>query len=203
MSSNKTPLTWEQLYNNYLEGYFPMADESGEITWHSPVFRAVFSITNYKPKKSLRACLKPEVFHWSINHAFEDVIRTCAQPRSEHDGTWLTDELINAYLELHRQGFAHSIEVYQGNVLVGGLYGVQIGSAFFGESMFSMVPNASKVAFHHLMQRLKENNYMLMDSQYLNDHTEMLGAVEIPDFVFTALLKQARTVPNKFSHSWE
>jgi leucyl/phenylalanyl-tRNA--protein transferase len=203
MSSNKTPLTWEQLYNNYLEGYFPMADESGEITWHSPVFRAVFSITNYKPKKSLRACLKPEVFHWSINHAFEDVIRSCAQPRSEHDGTWLTDELINAYLELHRQGFAHSIEVYQGNVLVGGLYGVQIGSAFFGESMFSMVPNASKVAFHHLMQLLKENNYMLMDSQYLNDHTEMLGAVEIPDFVFTALLKQARTVPNKFSHSWE
>ncbi len=203
MSSNKTPLTWEQLYNNYLEGYFPMADESGEITWHSPVFRAVFSITNYKPKKSLRACLKPEVFHWSINHAFEDVIRSCAQPRSEHDGTWITDELINAYLELHRQGFAHSIEVYQGNVLVGGLYGVQIGSAFFGESMFSMVPNASKVAFHHLMQLLKENNYMLMDSQYLNDHTEMLGAVEIPDFVFTALLKQARTVPNKFSHSRE
>ena len=177
-----------------------MADESGEITWHSPVYRAVFSITNYKPKKSLRACLKPEVFHWSINHAFEDVIRSCAQPRSEHDGTWLTDELINAYLELHRQGFAHSIEVYQGNVLVGGLYGVQIGSAFFGESMFSTVPNASKVAFHHLMQLLKENNYMLMDSQYLNDHTEMLGAVEIPDFVFTALLKQARTVPNKFSH---
>jgi len=203
MSSNKTPLTGEQLYNNYLEGYFPMADEWGEITWHSPVFRAVFSITNYKPKKSLRACLKPEVFHWSINHAFEDVIRSCAQPRSEHDGTWLTDELINAYLELHRQGFAHSIEVYQGNVLVGGLYGVQIGSAFFGESMFSMVPNASKVAFHHLMQLLKENNYMLMDSQYLNDHTEMLGAVEIPDFVFTALLKQARTVPNKFSHSRE
>jgi leucyl/phenylalanyl-tRNA--protein transferase len=203
MSSNKTPLTWEQLYNNYLEGYFPMADELGEITWHFPVSRAVFSITNYKPKKSLKAYLKPEVFHWSINHAFEDVIRTCAQPRSEHDGTWLTDELINAYLELHRQGFAHSIEVYQGNVLVGGLYGVQIGSAFFGESMFSMVPNASKVAFHHLMQLLKENNYMLMDSQYLNDHTEMLGAVEIPDFVFTALLKQARTLPNKFSHSWE
>jgi leucyl/phenylalanyl-tRNA--protein transferase len=203
MSSNKTPLTWEQLYNNYLEGYFPMADEWGEITWHSPVFRAVFSITNYKPKKSLKAYLKPEVFHWSINHAFEDVIRSCAQPRSEHDGTWLTDELINAYLELHRQGFAHSIEVYQDNVLVGGLYGVQIGSAFFGESMFSMAPNASKVAFHHLMQLLKENNYMLMDSQYLNDHTEMLGAVEIPDFVFTALLKQARTVPNKFSHSWE
>ena len=203
MSSNKNPLTWEQLYNNYLEGYFPMADESGEITWHSPVYRAVFSITNYKPKKSLRACLKPEVFHWSINHAFEDVIRSCAQPRSEHDGTWLTDELINAYIELHRQGYAHSIEVYQGNVLVGGLYGVQIGSAFFGESMFSMVPNASKVAFHHLMQLLKENNYMLMDSQYLNDHTEMLGAVEIPDFVFTALLKQARTLPNKFSHSWE
>jgi leucyl/phenylalanyl-tRNA--protein transferase len=203
MSSNKTPLTWEQLYNNYLEGYFPMADELGEITWHFPVSRAVFSITNYKPKKSLKAYLKPEVFHWSINHAFEDVIRTCAQPRSEHDGTWLTDELINAYLELHRQGFAHSIEVYQDNVLVGGLYGVQIGSAFFGESMFSIVPNASKVAFHHLMQLLKENNYMLMDSQYLNDHTEMLGAVEIPDFVFTALLKQARTLPNKFSHSWE
>lgn len=200
MSLDQSPITWEVLYNNYFEGYFPMADELGVITWHSPVFRAVFSITNYKPKKSLKAYLKPEVFHWSINLAFEDVIRKCALPRSDQNGTWLTDELINAYIELHRQGFAHSIEVYKGNVLVGGLYGVQIGSAFFGESMFSLVPNASKVAFHHLMQLLKANNYMLMDSQYLNDHTEMLGAVEIPDFIFTALLKEARTVQNMFSY---
>jgi leucyl/phenylalanyl-tRNA--protein transferase len=200
MSLDQSPITWEVLYNNYFEGYFPMADELGVITWHAPVFRAVFSITSYKSKKSLKAYLKPEVFHWSINLAFEDVIRKCALPRSDQNGTWLTDELINAYIELHRQGFAHSIEVYKGNVLVGGLYGVQIGSAFFGESMFSLVPNASKVAFHHLMQLLKANNYMLMDSQYLNDHTEMLGAVEIPDFIFTALLKEARTVQNMFSY---
>ena len=200
MFSDKTPLTWEQLYNNYVNGYFPMADALGEITWHYPVFRAVFSITEYKPKKSLMASLKPGVFEWSINHAFEDVIRQCALPRSEHDGTWLNEELINAYIELHRQGFAHSIEVYKGHSLVGGLYGVQIGSAFFGESMFSLVSNASKVAFHHLMQRLKENNFMLLDSQYLNDHTEMLGAIEIPDFVFNALLRQARTVQNTFSY---
>lgn len=200
MSLDQSPVTWEVLYSNYFEGYFPMADELGVITWHAPVFRAVFSITSYKSKKSLKAYLKPEVFHWSINLAFEDVIRKCALPRSDQNGTWLTDELINAYIELHRQGFAHSIEVYKGNVLVGGLYGVQIGSAFFGESMFSLVPNASKVAFHHLMQLLKANNYMLMDSQYLNDHTEMLGAVEIPDFIFTALLKEARTIQNKFSH---
>ena len=200
MFSDKTPLTWEQLYNNYVNGYFPMADALGEITWHYPVFRAVFSITEYKPKKSLMASLKPGVFEWSINHAFEDVIRQCALPRSEHDGTWLNEELINAYIELHRQGFAHSIEVYKGHSLVGGLYGVQIGSAFFGESMFSLVSNASKVAFHHLMQRLKENNFMLLDSQYLNDHTEMLGAIEIPDFVFKALLRQARTVQNTFSY---
>jgi leucyl/phenylalanyl-tRNA--protein transferase len=200
MSLDQSPITWEVLYNNYFEGYFPMADELGVITWHAPVFRAVFSITSYKSKKSLKAYLKPEVFHWSINLAFEDVIRKCALPRSDQNGTWLTDELINAYIELHHQGYAHSIEVYKGNALVGGLYGVQIGSAFFGESMFSLVPNASKVAFHHLMQLLKANNYMLMDSQYLNDHTEMLGAVEIPDFIFTALLKEARTVQNKFSH---
>lgn len=201
MSSDKMPLTWEQLYNNYVNGYFPMADGLGEITWHYPVFRAVFSITEYKPKKSLKASLKPGVFEWSINHAFEDVIRQCALPRNKHDGTWLNEELINAYVELHKKGFAHSIEVYKEQSLVGGLYGVQIGSAFFGESMFSLVSNASKVAFHHLMQRLKENNFMLLDSQYLNDHTEMLGAVEIPDFVFTALLRQARTVQNTFSYS--
>jgi leucyl/phenylalanyl-tRNA---protein transferase len=200
MSSDKTPLTWEQLYNNYVNGYFPMADALGEITWHYPVFRAVFSITEYKPKKSLKASLKPGVFEWSINHAFEDVIRQCALPRSKHDGTWLNEELINAYVELHKKGFAHSIEVYKEQSLVGGLYGVQIGSAFFGESMFSLVSNASKVAFHHLMQRLKENNFMLLDSQYLNDHTEMLGAIEIPDFVFKALLRQARTVQNTFSY---
>ena len=200
MFSDKTPLTWEQLYNNYVNGYFPMADALGEITWHYPVFRAVFSITEYKPKKSLMASLKPGVFEWSINHAFEDVIRQCALPRSEHDGTWLNEELINAYIELHKKGFAHSIEVYKEQSLVGGLYGIQIGSAFFGESMFSLVSNASKVAFHHLMQRLKENNFMLLDSQYLNDHTEMLGAIEIPDFVFKALLRQARTVQNTFSY---
>ncbi|MFM7724589.1 MAG: leucyl/phenylalanyl-tRNA--protein transferase [Bacteroidota bacterium] len=189
------------LYQQYYEGIFPMADALGEISWHFPMYRAVFSINRYRCKKSLNPYLKPGIFEVRINRSFEDVIRNCAVPRKRFEGTWLNETMICAYLELHQRGFAHSVEIYQNDTLVGGLYGVHIGSIFFGESMFSHVSNASKVAFHHLMLILQKNQFMVMDSQYLNNHTEMLGAIEIRDFVFKALVCSARDIPSLFNET--
>jgi leucyl/phenylalanyl-tRNA--protein transferase len=199
MNSAQEALNWEVLYQHYYEGIFPMANALGKISWHFPAYRAVFSIKRYRCKKSLKPYLNPGIFEVHINRAFEEVIRNCAVPRKRHDGTWLSESMIRAYLELHQRGFAHSVEVYQNATLVGGLYGVHIGSIFFGESMFSRVPNASKVAFHHLMQILQKNQFMVLDSQYLNDHTEMLGAVEIPDYAFKALVYSARDIHSSFN----
>ena len=175
-----------------------MADFRGIITWHNPKMRAIFDIHTYKPKKSLLPYLKTEAFEWSINQHFEQVIRHCATPRKPFEGTWLNEKLITAYIDLHYQGNAHSVEIYKDNQLVGGLYGVHIGSAFFGESMFSTVSNASKVAFHYLIERLNQKNFTLLDSQYLNDHTAMLGAIEISTVDFRKRLKKALTTPTLF-----
>lgn len=184
-------ITSEILYNAYLKGYFPMADPVGKITWHYPNMRAVFEINTYKPKKSLIPFIKTQEFDCSINQHFEEVIRTCANPRKPYNGTWLNEELIKGYIDLHYQGHAHSVEIFKNDQLVGGLYGVQIGSAFFGESMFSKVSNASKIAFHYLIERLKSQNFTLLDSQYLNHHTAMLGAIEIPANIFKENLNNA------------
>jgi leucyl/phenylalanyl-tRNA--protein transferase len=198
MSSNKTPLTWEQLYNNYLEGYFPMADESGRITWHNPRHRAVFDINTYQPKKSLRNLLNAANYTVKINENFEAVINECSKPRDAFDGQWLNQSMISAYIGLHHQGLAHSVEIYKENTLIGGLYGVQLGAVFFGESMFSHASNASKIAFHHLMLILRANNFMVLDSQYLNDHTEMLGAIEIPQELFLTQLRKNSSLARQF-----
>lgn len=189
MSSDKTPLTWEQLCNKYVDGYFPMADETGRITWHNPRQRAVFDINTYKPKKSLRTMLNSGAYTVKINENFEAVIKACSKPRDAFDGQWLNQSMISAYIGLHQEGFAHSVEIYKKNILVGGLYGVHLGGIFFGESMFSTESNASKIAFHHLMVILQENDFIMLDSQYLNDHTEMLGAIEISQDAFLETLK--------------
>lgn len=188
MSSDKTPLTWEQLCNKYVDGYFPMADETGRITWHNPRQRAVFDINTYKPKKSLRTMLNSGAYTVKINENFEAVIKACSKPRDAFDGQWLNQSMISAYIGLHQEGFAHSVEIYKKNILVGGLYGVHLGGIFFGESMFSTESNASKIAFHHLMVILQENDFIMLDSQYLNDHTEMLGAIEISQDAFLETL---------------
>jgi|1048.fasta_scaffold83293_2 leucyl/phenylalanyl-tRNA--protein transferase len=188
MFSDKTPLTWEQLYNKYVDGYFPMADETGRITWHNPRHRAVFDINTYKPKKSLRTVLNSGAYTVKINENFEAVIKACSKPRDAFDGQWLNQSMISAYIGLHQEGFAHSVEIYKENTLVGGLYGVHLGGIFFGESMFSTASNASKIAFHHLMLILRANDFILLDSQYLNDHTAMLGAIEISQDAFLETL---------------
>lgn len=189
--SQSEPLSAEQLIYAYASGYFPMGDEANEIRWYNPDPRAIIPIESYAPAKSLRPVLNKGIFECRINQAFEQVMRHCSQPRSEDDGIWISEEIIQAYTELHRLGLAHSVEVYVEGKLVGGLYGVCLGGAFFGESMFSLVSNASKVAFHHLLIRLRERGFDLLDTQFINDHVERLGAIEIPQAEYLHRLEKA------------
>ncbi len=189
--SQSEPLSAEQLIYAYASGYFPMGDEANEIRWYNPDPRAIIPIESYAPAKSLRPVLNKGIFECRINQAFEQVMRHCSQPRSEDDGIWISEEIIQAYTELHRLGLAHSVEVYVEGEQVGGLYGVCLGGAFFGESMFSLVSNASKVAFHHLLIRLRERGFDLLDTQFINDHVERLGAIEIPQAEYLHRLEKA------------
>ncbi|MFS0491709.1 leucyl/phenylalanyl-tRNA--protein transferase [Leadbetterella byssophila] len=176
--------------SGYLQGVFPMADHDGTIYWYEPDPRAIIPIHSYKPAKSLRPVLNKGIFEIRLNTAFEDVIRQCSLPRSEEDGVWISEEIIQVYLDLHDYGFAHSIEAWHNGELAGGLYGVALGKVFFGESMFYKVPNASKVAFHYLIERLKERDFQLLDTQFINDNVLRYGAIEIPKEDFLEQLER-------------
>ncbi|MES2794660.1 MAG: leucyl/phenylalanyl-tRNA--protein transferase [Bacteroidota bacterium] len=181
----------EDLLNGYYNGIFPMADSDGSLYWYSPDPRAIIPIQSYKPSKSLRPLLNQKTFEIRMNFDFLAVIKACSEPRLGDADTWISDEIINAYHNLHEMGYAISIEAYQQNVLVGGLYGVSLGKAFFGESMFHKVPNASKVAFHYLINYLKKNDYQLLDTQFINDNVKRFGAIEIPKADYIKLLRIA------------
>jgi leucyl/phenylalanyl-tRNA--protein transferase len=173
----RSVLTTGLLLAAYAEGFFPMGDEQGRTEWHNPDPRAIFPLDAIRPNARLRRFLRNSGMRCTTDADFENVMRHCA---TTHGDTWITEEMIAAYTALHRIGHAHSVETWDGDGLVGGIYGVSIGAAFFGESMFSLVPNASKAAFHHLTEHLRERGFTLFDSQYLNDHTASLGAIEIP-----------------------
>ena len=186
-----TPLTAETLVYAYASGVFPMAEETGEILWYSPDPRASIPIQSYQPAKSLRPFINQKRFEIRIDTSFEQVMRNCALPRPTENETWISEEMIAAYTELHRMGLAHSVEAWQDGKLVGGLYGVALGAAFFGESMFSFVSNSSKIAFHYLVQILREQNYQLLDSQMMNDNVLRYGAVDIPRSAYLRRLAKA------------
>lgn len=175
-----------------------MTAPNGKINWYSPDPRAIIPIDTYKPSKSLRSVLKKNIFDIRINQQFEEVIRFCSLPRFKGDGVWISEEMIEVYSKLNHLGYAHSVEAYQGNELVGGLYGVQIGAVFFGESMFSLVSNASKVAFHTLIQILRHNEFELLDSQYINDNVLRYGAIEIPRDEFIERLEKSIVKDRRF-----
>ncbi len=184
----KTQLEITTLLSAYCQGIFPMSDESGEISWYCPDPRTIIPIETYKPSKSLRPIINRGTFEIRINQQFEQVMRFCALPRKDDGGVWISEEIIQAFTQLHQYGFAHSVEAYQNNELVGGLYGVCIGGVFYGESMFSSVSNSSKVAFHYLIQILKTNGFLLLDSQFMNDNVKRYGAIEISKKEFDKLL---------------
>lgn len=165
-----------------------MADENGDISWYCPDPRTIIPIDTYKPSKSLRPIISRNTFEIRINNQFEQVMHNCALPRKDEDGIWISKEMIQAFTQLHKIGFAHSVEAYQNNELVGGLYGVCIGGVFFGESMFSKVSNASKVAFHYLIKILVSNEFVLLDSQFMNDNIKRYGAIEISKKKFDEIL---------------
>jgi leucyl/phenylalanyl-tRNA---protein transferase len=146
----------------------------------------------------LKPTLNQNVFEIAFNKNFKEVMKNCALPRFEDDETWISQDIIDSYHNLHKLGFAHSVEVYKQEILVGGLYGVSVGSAFFGESMFHKVPNASKVAFHYLMENLKQRNFKLLDTQFINDNVKRFGAIEIPKRQFMKILKDSISTKNKF-----
>lgn len=184
-------LTADDLIYGYINGIFPMADSDGMLYWYEPDPRAIIPIETYKPAKSLRPVLNKNQFEVRIDADFEQVMRNCAMPRSDADSSWISEEIVQAYTNLHRMGLAHSVETYTEGRLVGGLYGVSLGGAFFGESMFYHVPNASKVAFHHLIMLLRQQQYDLLDTQFMNDNVLRFGAIEIPKSEYLSLLNRA------------
>lgn len=185
-------LSTERLLLAYRSGIFPWFDDEEPILWWCPPERMVVDPKSYKIAKSLRNILNRSVFTVTFNRCFEQVITHCQTiKRKGQTGTWITESMHEAYLKLHELGHAQSVEVWQDQQLVGGLYGVDLGKVFCGESMFSQVPNASKVAFVSLIQKLKDENYLLLDCQVYNDHLEKLGAFEISRANYLKILKSS------------
>lgn len=188
------PLTVDDLIAAYSTGFFPMAEgrDSDELYWFNPTKRGIIPLDGFNIPASLKKFLRQHPFELRINTAFHDVMRACAEvPRNHEKGTWINDLMLGRYTELHRMGLAHSVETWQGAELVGGLYGVSIGGAFFGESMFSRQSGASKVALVALVSRLRAAGYTLLDTQFINDHLLQFGAIEIPKARYLRLLAKA------------
>jgi leucyl/phenylalanyl-tRNA--protein transferase len=184
-------LSPERLQLAYKSGIFPWFEDGEPITWWSPDPRMVLFLDELVVSKSMRNILNRDVFAVTFNQNFRDVISNCQKiKRDGQDGTWITNDMIDAYCKLHELGIAKSIEVWQNNELVGGLYGIDLGDIFCGESMFSKVSNASKVAFIALVNQLKKEKYRLLDCQVYNPHLESLGCREIKRNDFMKVLQE-------------
>ena len=184
-------LSSQRLIYAYQHGIFPWYDDSQPILWWSPDPRCVLYPRDFHVSRRLRRSLSRSCFEVSFNRAFGEVITTCAESRDGQRGTWITADMLHAYTELHEQGWAHSIEVWDSGQLVGGLYGLAIGRVFFGESMFSRQTNGSKAAMLALTQQLTDGGFELLDCQVESQHLASLGAVSIPRREFAATLKAA------------
>ena len=196
-------LSSERLLLAYQNGIFPWFSRKEPILWWSPDPRLVIFPREMHISRSLKKVLKKETFVTTINQAFEEVIHACAEPRGYHnDGTWLVDEMIDAYIRLYDQGYAHSIETWRNGRLVGGLYGVCLGGSFFGESMFSRVSNASKVALATLASHMAKYDGDLIDCQITTNHLLSMGAVEIPRHRFLSIIEQS-VHRSDMTHIWD
>ncbi len=188
-----TDLPPELLLKAYSIGVFPMAEsrEDNEVFWVDPDFRAIIPLDRFHIPRSLRKTLRREPFRVSVDSAFADVIAACAQSTPDRENTWINRQIEHAFRALHEISHAHSVETWLDGDLVGGLYGVRLGGAFFGESMFSRATDASKVALVSLVARLKFGGFILLDTQFLTDHLKRFGAVEIPREDYHRRLKNA------------
>jgi leucyl/phenylalanyl-tRNA--protein transferase len=182
-------LSTDMLLMAYSNGIFPWFNSDEEILWWSPSPRLVLFPNEFKLSKSLKKTIKKNIFEVKFNTNFESVIDNCSKiNRKGQESTWITENMKNSYIDLHKLGFAYSVESYQDDKLVGGLYGVILGKVFFGESMFAKVSDASKVAFYYLVEYLKENNFEFIDCQMTTNHLVSLGAREINRDEFNILL---------------
>lgn len=183
-------LSPKRLLMAYKNGIFPWFEDNDPIIWWSPNPRMVLFLDELVISKSMRNILNRNCFKVTFNHNFREVISNCQKvKRNGQNGTWITNDMIEAYCKLHELGIAKSVEVWQNDQLVGGLYGIDLGHIFCGESMFSKVSNASKVAFISLVTQLKKENYNLLDCQVYNEHLESLGCREIERDEFISILK--------------
>lgn len=190
-------LNAHQLLHAYMRGIFPM-DHEGKIYWYDPDPRAIIPLDAFHISRSLRRTLKKGEFEIRFDTAFEAVMRGCAMPTAGRESTWIGDELLTVYGQLHRMGFAHSVEAWQQDRLVGGLYGVGIRGLFAGESMFTIAPDASKVALVHLVTHLCRHGCELFDVQFMTEHMRRFGAVEIPRREYRRRLAHALSLPASF-----
>lgn len=199
--SESVPLDPRSLLSAYAQGLFPMANRDGMIQWYTADPRGIIPLESFHVPRTLRAILHKSPaeggFEVRINSNFESTMRGCQEGR--HDGTWINDSLIAAYVRLHEMGFAHSVEAWQNGTLAGGLYGVSLGASFFGESMFHRVRDASKVALVHLVERLKQRGFELLDSQATTPHLRKFGCVDIPAEEYLKLLNAALKKPCRFA----
>lgn len=179
----------------YCNGYFPMASgREGAIEWYSPDPRAIIPLERFKISRSLRQTIRKKKFDVRFDTSFEAVMRACA----DRADTWISEDIVQAYIALHRRGFAHSVECWKQEALVGGLYGVSIRGAFFGESMFSRMTDASKVALAFLVEHLHRYRFALLDTQFMTNHLRNLGAIEIPRAEYLQLLSKALDIDTRF-----
>ncbi len=193
-------LSPERLLAAYRAGIFPWYDQSTPILWWSPDPRAIFELDGLYVSRRLARTVRSRKFSFTLDQAFREVMLGCGE---RLEGTWITPEMLEAYTRLHQLGHAHSLEVWRDGQLAGGIYGVTVGGLFAGESMFSRVRDASKVALVHLMQHLRERGFVLFDVQFLNEHTASLGAIEIPRREYLRRLREAIVLPVAFLPSDE
>lgn len=179
------------LVSAYTRGWFPMAGDDGVIRWYSPDPRGIIPLDEFHVPSRLARVVRGRRFQIEIDRAFPEVIRACANAArdSGDPGSWISQEIVESYLALHDEGLAHSVEAWQDGRLVGGLYGVALGGAFFGESMFHRARDASKVALVALVERLRTRGYRLLDTQWVTDHLEQFGAIEVPRAQYLGLLE--------------
>jgi len=203
-------LTAELLVEAYGRGLFPMADHRhGPIHWYAPHVRGVLPMASFHVPRRLRRRIRQAPFRLTVNRAFAEVMRACAEPREPGGGTWINDQIIATYTALHRAGLAHSIEAWPSqreaeSVVqrpVGGIYGVALGGAFFGESMFSRETDASKICLVHLAQHLRHRGFVLFDVQFVNPHLAQFGAIGVPRETYLAELVRALAMEVTFGEA--
>lgn len=188
----------DALLSAYASGWFPMAVAEGDIRWYSPDPRGVIPLETFHAPRRLARTLRQQRFEIRVNTDFRGVITACAD-RADADGNWIDSEIVESYCALHAQGYAHSVEVWRDAALVGGLYGVSLRGAFFGESMFHRTSDASKIALVALVERLRARGYVLLDTQWVTEHLVQFGAVEIPRRRYLRMLDAALRVDATFA----